>query len=345
MGLPDVKYTTEKQVAFYRELLERINALPGVTHASAVLPLPLSGDRVRTSFETEGRPMAAGDLPSAELRTIGLNYFQAMGIPLVKGRDFIARDDGKAPGVIIVNSAFAEKFFPGEDPIGKHIKPGISFDGDEPPMREIVGVVGNVKHLKLDAAEEAEFYAPHAQIPFDSMTIVVKSNNDPRGLVGAVQQEVKAIDKDLPVFDIKTLDDYVAGAVAQPRFNTLLLAIFAGLALVLTAVGLYGVMSYAVAQRTHEIGIRMALGAQSSDVLKLVVSQGMILTSIGVAIGLSAAFALTRLMASLLYGVSATDPATFAIVAAMLSAVAFVACYIPARKATKVDPMIALRYE
>ena len=345
MGLPDVKYTTEKQVAFYRELLERINALPGVARASSVLPLPLSGDRVRTTFETEGRPIAQGDLPTAELRAIGLDYFRAMAIPLVKGRDFTARDDGKAPSVIIVNSAFAEKFFPGEDPIGKHIKPGISFDEDEPPMREIVGVVGNVRHLKLDAAEEAEFYAPHAQIPFDSMTLVVKSDKDPRGLVGAIQQEVRAMDKDLPVFDIKTLDDYVSAAVAQPRFNTLLLAIFAGLALVLTAVGLYGVMSYSVAQRTHEIGIRMALGAQASDVLKLVVSQGMLLTLIGVAIGLSAAFALTRLMASLLYGVSATDPATFAIVAATLSAVAFLACYIPARRAMKVDPMIALRYE
>ncbi len=345
MGLPDVKYTTEKQVAFYRELLERINALPGVARASAVLPLPLGGDRVRVSFETEGRPMAQGDLPTAELRTIGMDYFAAMGIPLVKGRDFTARDNGKAPGVIIVNSAFVEKFFPGEDPIGKHIKPGISFDENEPPMREIVGVVGNVRHLKLDAAEDAEFYAPHAQIPFDSMTIVVKSENDPRGLSGAIQQEVSAIDKDLPVFEIKTLDDYVAGAVARPRFNTLLLAIFAGLALVLTAVGLYGVMSYAVAQRTHEIGIRMALGAQSSDVLKLVVSQGMLLTLIGVAIGLVAAFALTRLMSSLLYGVSATDPLTFVIVAATLSAVALAACWLPARRATKVDPMVALRYE
>ncbi|HKS41594.1 MAG TPA: ABC transporter permease, partial [Blastocatellia bacterium] len=308
MGLPDVKYTTEKQVAFYRDLLDRVNVLPGVAQASAVLPLPLSGDRMRISFEIEGRPMAKGDLPTAEFRTIGLDYFQTMGIPLVKGRDFTARDDRKSPRVMIVNSAFAEKYFPGEDPIGKHIRPSISFDEDEPPMREIVGVVGNVRHLRLEAAEEAEYYAPHAHVPFDSMAIVVKSENDPRGLVSAIQQEVRAIDKDLPVFDIRMLDDYVAGAVAQPRFNTLLLSIFAGLALVLTAVGLYGVMSYAVAQRTHEIGIRMALGAQASDVLKLVVGQGMILTLIGVAIGLVAAFALTRLMSSLLYGVSATDP-------------------------------------
>ncbi|MGA9770722.1 MAG: ABC transporter permease [Blastocatellia bacterium] len=345
MGLPDVKYTTEKQVAFYRELLERINALPGVAQASAVLPLPLSGDRMRISFETEGRPLAQGDLPSAELRTIGMNYFRAMGIPLIKGRDITARDDGKAPSVVIINSAFAEKFFPGEDPVGKHIRPSISFDDNQPAMREIVGIVGNVRHLKLNAAEDAEFYAPHAQIPFDSMSLVIKGDSDPRNLVGAIQQEVRALDKDLPVFDIKMLDDYVAASVAQPRFNTLLLAIFAGLALALTAVGLYGVMSYAVAQRTHEIGIRMALGAQSSDVLRMVVGQAMILTLIGVVIGLSAAFALTRLMASLLYGVSATDPATFAIVSVLLSAVALAACWLPARRATKVDPMIALRYE
>jgi putative ABC transport system permease protein len=345
LGLPDVKYDTEKQIAFYRELVERVRALPGVTAASAVLPLPLSENRIRTTFETEGRPIAPGDLPAAELRIICLDYFHAMGIPFVKGRDFTARDDNKAPGVVIVNSAFAEKFFPGEDPIGKRIKPGISTDDNDAVMREIVGVVGNVKHLKLNAEQDPEFYVPHTQIPFDSMTLVVKSDGDPRGLTDAIQNEVRAIDKDLPVFTIKTLEDYVAASVAQPRFNTLLLSVFAGLALVLTAVGLYGVMSYSVAQRTHEIGIRMALGAQSSDVLKLVVGQGMILTLIGVAIGLLAALALTRLMASLLYGVSATDPVTFATVSAALAAVALLACYIPARRATKVDPMIALRYE
>jgi putative ABC transport system permease protein len=345
LGLPDVKYTTEKQIAFYRELVERIRAVPGVAGASAVLPLPLSDSRIRTTFETEGRPMAQGDLPAAELRIVCPDYFRAMGIPFVKGRDFTARDDNKASGVVIVNSSFAEKFFPGEDPIGKRIQPGISTDDNDEVMREIVGVVGNVRHLKLNAEQDPEFYVPHAQIPFDSMTLVVKSEGGPRGLADAIQNEVKALDKDLPIFNVKMLDDYVSASVAQPRFNTLLLAIFAGLALVLTAVGLYGVMSYSVAQRTHEIGIRMALGAQSSDVLKLVVGQGMILTLIGVTVGLSAAFALTRLMSSLLYGVSATDPATFATVALVLASVALLACYVPARKATKVDPMIALRYE
>ncbi|HKP86349.1 MAG TPA: ABC transporter permease [Blastocatellia bacterium] len=345
LGLPDVKYNSEKQVAFYKELIERIEALPGVTQASAVLPLPLSESRIRTTFETEGRPIAKGDLPAAEYRAVCLNYFRTLGIPLIKGRDFTARDDNKSPGVIIVNQSFAEKFFPGEDALGKRIKPDISTDESEPAMREIVGVVGNVKHRKLSTEDDPEFYVPHAQIPWDFMTVVVKSNGDPRSLIGAIQGEVRAVDKDLPVYNVNTLEDYIAASVAQPRFNTLMWAIFAGLALVLTAVGLYGVMSYAVAQRTHEIGIRMALGAQTSDVMKLVVGHGMTLTLIGMAIGLIAAFVLTRLMASFLFGVSATDPATFAIVAGVLAAVAFAACYIPARRATKVDPMIALRYE
>jgi putative ABC transport system permease protein len=345
VGLPDVKYSSEKQIAFYRELLDRIRALPGVKRASAVLPLPLSQDRFRLTFEIEGRPLPKGDHPASEYRAVGLDYFGAMSIPLLKGRDFTLRDDKKAAPVIVINEAFAEKFFPGEDPIGKRIMPSIAVDDTEPAMREIIGVVGNVKHLKLSGEDDPEYYVPHAQIPLDAMTLVVKSDNDPRGLIGAIQNEVRALDKDLPVFNIKMLDDYVASSVAQPRFNTLLLAIFAGLALILTAVGLYGVMSYSVAQRTHEIGIRMALGARAEDVLKMIVGQGMALTLIGMAIGLCAAFALTRLMASLLYGVSATDPATFAAVAVALAAVALAACYIPARRATKVDPMVALRYE
>ncbi len=345
VGLPEVKYPSEKQIAFYRELLDRVKALPGVKRASAVLPLPLGQDRIRLTFEIEGRPMPKGEHPVSEYRAVSVDYFGAMGIPLRAGRDFTPRDDRKATPVVIVNQAFADKFFPGEDPIGKRIMPSISVDDSKPVMRDIVGVVGNVKHLKLSAEDDPEYYVPHSQIPLDAMTLVVKSDNDPRGLIGAIQNEVRALDKDLPVFNIKTLDDYVAASVAQPRFSALLLAIFAGLALVLTAVGLYGVMSYSVAQRTHEIGIRMALGARAGDVLKMVVGQGMALTLIGMAIGLCAAFMLTRIMSSLLYGVSATDPATFAEVAIALAVVALAACYIPARRATKVDPMVALRYE
>src|SRR4030095_14429070 len=210
---------------------------------------------------------------------------------------------------------------------------------------EIIGVVGNVNHLRLGAAPDPEYYVPHAQLPFDTMTIVVKTDGEPRSLISAVQGEVRNLDRDLPVSSIRTLEQYVAGAVAQPRFNTLLLAIFAGLALILTAVGLYGVMSYSVTQRSHEIGIRMALGAQQQDVLKMVVRQGMTLTAIGLSVGLVGAYFLTRLMASLLFGVSATDPITFATIAVLLVGVALGACLVPARRATKVDPMIALRYE
>jgi len=345
LGLPEVKYSSQQQIDFYRGLLARLGSLPGVQSASAVLPLPLSNDRVRVTFETEGRPMAKGELPATEYRAVELDYFRTLGIPLRKGRDFTARDDKKASAVVIVNEAFAQKFFPGEDPLGKHIKPGLSTDETKPVMREIVGVVGNVKHLSLNAEPDPESYIPEAQVPFDSMTIVIKTQTDPRRLIAAAQHEVRMLDKDLPVYNVKTLDEYLAASVAKPRLNTLLLAIFAGLALVLTAVGLYGVMAYSVMQRTHEIGIRMALGAERRDVIRLVIRQGMTLTLIGVAIGLGAAYALTRVMATLLYGVSATDPLTFIAVSLVLIGVALGACFVPARRATKVDPMVALRYE
>ncbi len=347
IGLPEVKYKPEQQVEFYRQLKARLESLPGVKSASAVMPLPLGGDRMRVTFETEARTIAKGDLPATEIRTIGLDYFKTIGIPLIKGRDFTERDDKKAPAVIIVNEAFAKQFFPGEDVIGKHIKPGISAgdeDDEGSKMREIVGVVGNVKHLKLSAEADPEAYEPHAQLTFD-MTMLVKTETDPRSIVSAVQSEVRAMDKDLPAYGIKTLDEYLAASVARPRFNTLLLAIFAGLALILTAVGLYGVMNYSVTQRTHEIGIRVALGAQQQDVLKMVVRQGMTLTAIGIGAGLIGAYFLTQLLAAMLFGVSATDPVTFIAISVILAGVALGACYVPARRATKVDPMIALRYE
>ena len=344
LGLPAVKYKPEQQVEFYRQLIARINSLPGVRSASAVMPLPLGGDRMRVTFETEGRPIAKGELPATEIRVIGLDYFKTTGIPLIKGRDFNERDDKKAPAVIIVNDAFAKQYFPGEDVIGKHVKPGITDEDVEAPMREIVGVVGNVKHMSLSAEVDPEAYEPHAQLIFD-MAVVVKTDADPHGITGAVQGELRAMDKDLPAYNLRTLDEYLTGSVAQPRLITSLLALFAGMALLLTAVGLYGVMSYSVNQRTHEIGIRMALGADRGDVLKLVVGQGMTLTAIGVVVGLGGAFFLTQLLKSLLFGVSATDPATFAAIALLLAGVALAACFVPARRATKVDPMVALRYE
>ena len=346
VSLPDVKYKTEKQSPFFDDLTSRIQSLPGVRSVGAVLPLPLSGDLFSLSFETEGRPLPKGELPSADFFTTGLGYFQTMGIPLLKGRYFNERDQHKSTPVIIITETFAKQFFPGEDPIGKRIKPGIStFDDEESSMREIVGVVGNVRNRSLSTESRPIYYVPDTQVPFSQMTMVVKSSGNPRELISAVMREVRSMDADLPVFSVKTLEEYMSASIAAPRFNTTLLSVFAGVALVLTIVGLYGVMSYTVAQRTNEIGIRMALGAQTRDVLRLIVGQGLRLVLIGLAIGLAGAFALTRLIASLLFGVGTNDSLTFAAVAVVLSLVALLACYLPARRATKVDPLEALRYE
>ena len=346
IAVPEVRYPTEKQSQFFADLTSRISSLPGVQSASAVLPLPLSGDRFSLSFEVEGRPVPKGDQPSADFFNIGLNYFRTLGIPLLKGRDFNDRDQHKSTQVIIVTDTFARRFFPNEDPVGKHIKIGIStFDDEKPSMREIVGVVGDVRNRSLNTEPRPAYYVPQTQTPFSQTTVVVKTTKDPHSLISAINKEVTSMDADLPVFSVKTLEEYLAASVAAPRFNTTLLTLFAAVALVLTMVGLYGVMSYSVAQRTNEIGIRMALGAQTRDVLRLIVGQGFKLVVIGLAIGLAGAFALTRLLASLLFGVGTKDPLTFVAVAGILAFVAVLACYLPARRASRVDPLIALRYE
>ena len=344
VGIPEVKYPVEKQDQFYRDLVTGVSALPGVRSAGSVIPLPLSGNAFTISFTTEGRPVAKGDEPSSDFFAISDDYFKTLGVPVLKGRDFTERDGAKAPGVIIVNQAFAKKFFPNEDPVGKRIKPGISTLG-ESDWREIVGVVADVRNRNLSSELRAGYFVPQAQVPFSQMTMIVRTTGDPHALITAVQNVVHSMDSELPVFDIKTMDDYIGATVAAPRFNATLLVIFASVALVLTIVGLYGVMSYSVAQRTNEIGIRMALGAQTSDVLRLIVSQGFKLVLIGLGIGLVGAFALMRLIASLLFGVTTKDPLTFAAVAVLLALVALLACYIPARRATRLDPLHALRYE
>ena len=345
VGIPEVRYPTEKQEKFYRDLVARVESLPGVRSASSIIPLPLSGDAFVISFETEGRPVAKGNQPSADFFAIEDDYFKTLGVSMLKGREFTERDNKSAPPVIIVNQAFAQKFFPGEDPIGKRIKPGISTDTDKPAMREIVGVVSDVRNRNLSSELRAGYFLPAAQIPFNQMTLVVRTTNDPHSLITAVQNEVHTMDKEVPVFNVKTMDEYISATVAAPRFNATLLVIFAAVALILTIVGLYGVMSYSVAQRTNEIGIRMALGAQTRDVVKLIVAQGFKLVLLGLAIGLVGAIALTRVMASLLFGVTTKDPLTFIAVAMLLAVVALLACYIPARRATRLDPLHALRYE
>jgi putative ABC transport system permease protein len=314
--------------------------------ASSIFPLPLSGDRFSISFQIEGREVPEKDEPSADLFMTGVGYFRTMGIPIIKGRDFDQRDQYGSTPVVIITEEFARQHFPNEDPIGKRVHPGIStIEGDDSRMREIVGVVSDIRNRNLNSAPTPAYYLPHAQVPFSQMVVVVKTANDPRSLIAGVTKEVAAMDPDLPLFGVKTMEEYLAASVATPRFNTTLLSIFAGVALVLTVVGLYGVMSYSVAQRTNEIGIRLALGAQSRDVLLMIVKQGSFLIVLGLGIGLSGAYAATRLMASLLFGVTAKDPFTFAAVAVVLALVALLACYIPAWRATKVDPLRALRYE
>jgi putative ABC transport system permease protein len=266
-----------------------------------------------------------------------------MGIPLLRGREFDNRDVEGATPVVIINDTFARRFFAGEDPIGKRFVYGSP--DPKNPWITIVGVVGDMRRTGFDRPVRPETFLPEAQNPDNALTIVARTATDPAGLAGALRNEVWSIDKDQSVYDIKTMHQTLSEMMSQRRFNMLLLGLFASVALTLAAVGIYGVISYSVTQRSHEIGIRIALGAQSSDVLKMVVGQGMLLAGIGVSIGLIAAFALTQLMSSLLFGVRAADPVTFALISLLLIGVALVACLVPARRATRVDPMVALRYE
>ncbi|MFL6207331.1 MAG: ABC transporter permease [Pyrinomonadaceae bacterium] len=348
VALPTAQYQTPaEQTRFFQQLLTQTASAPGVNATAAVFPLPFSGDNARGNFEIEGRPVASeSESPNALSYIISPDYLRALGIPLREGRGFSERDTASAPHVVLINETLARRYFAGTDPVGRHLVVSSIADLDKPKTCEIIGVVGDVKHSGLDAEAEAEYYLPYQQSTLPFMTLVVRGTNDkPSALATDARAAVAQLDKDLPLTDIKPMSDWLAASVAPRRFNMLLLGGFALLALCLATVGIYGVMAYAVAQRTHEIGIRIALGAQARDVLRLVVGQGMLLTLIGLGVGLAGAFALTRVLATLLFNVKPTDPLVFAGVTLLLALVALVACYIPARRATRVDPMIALRQE
>jgi putative ABC transport system permease protein len=341
LSLPSAQYSdVRKRASFFQQVIERIQSMPGVQSAAAISRLPLTPGNSGRGLTIEGfQNDASGNGPNADYRVISPDYFKTMGISLIKGRVFTDRDNTEASDAAIINKTMAGRYWPGEDPLGKRMR----IDND--PTMQVVGVVEDVKHFGLDSQARPEFYVPYEKDPWPFMTVVVRGSSDPKSLAGAMRSEVWAVDGDLPVPDIKTIEQLLSDSVARRRFNMLLLAVFGGVALVLAAVGIYGVMSYSVTQRSHEIGIRMALGAKQSDVLKLVVGQGMTLALIGVGIGLAAAFALTRVMTSLLFAVGATDPLTFVVISVVLTGVALGACFVPARRATRVDPMIALRYE
>lgn len=345
IALPRQKYREPQQAnAFFDQLAERIKTVPGVKSVGGVDPLPFSNSNVTTSFVIEGAPaIPLADRPSVGERAVTPTYFETMGIPLLKGRSFTAQDRDNTPQVIIVNEAVASRYWPNQDAIGKRL--GFEDDLSKQSWREIVGVVGNVKHKGLEAEEKPEVYFPYQQLPKNFMSVVVRTSSDPVSMIPAVRSQVFTIDKDQPAFDIMTMDQRLAKSVATSRFVMLLLGTFSVLALGLAALGLYGAMAYLVSQRTPEIGLRMALGARRIDVFKLVIGKGMRLVLIGMAIGLVASLALTRVMGSLLFEVTPTDALTFVIVSGVLLTVALLACYIPARRATNVDPLTSLRYE
>ena len=356
-SLPREKYPQkERQAAFYAQLIEKAASLPGVRVVGAACAVPFSdghwgdfeeGARIMNQgFKIEGRPpYQAGHEPRSDYSSVSPDYFKAIGIPLLRGRYFTERDTKGASRVAIINNTMAKKYFPDEDPIGKriHLTGGLT-NGDE-VYREIVGVVGDVKYYGLDQETPAQIYEPYTQQPFPFMTLVLRADGDPAGLNEAIRREILNLDREQPVVSIDMLDRLVSASTAWRQSLGLLFGTFAAVAVGLAAVGLYGVMSYAVARRTQEIGIRMALGARRLDVLVLILRHGARLALCGVAIGIIGAWAMTRLLASELYGVSATDPLTFIGVSLLLIGVALLACYIPARQATKVDPLVALRYD
>jgi putative ABC transport system permease protein len=344
VNLPERKYETDPKVLdFFSRALEQLRAIPGVESAGAINSLPFNGPHSGTRIQIEGEPVRP---PGQELHTgicvTDLNYFQAMQIPLKRGRLFTEQEAREMRHVVVVNEEFVRTNLPGQDPLGKRVTINMK---DEDVPTEIIGVVGDTKHLGLDSENEEMAYWPHPELVYSSMTMVIRTKGEATSIAPAAREVIRNIDPEQPIGEVNTMEGLLATSVARSRFNTVLLGVFSLVALVMAAVGIYGVMSYSVQQRTHEIGLRMALGAQQGDVLRLVIKQGIILGLIGVGTGLLVSFGLTRLIVSLLFEVPATDPRTFAAVATGLFLITVIACYIPARRATKVDPLVALRYE
>jgi predicted permease len=357
IALPQTKYADRAQwTGFYRDLVARVSTLPGVQAAGVSNGIPLASGGSESGLVVEGQPppKTPEEATLTLYNTVSPEYHRAMGVRLFRGRYFTEQDTEQTTPVAIIDDMMAERFWPDGDPVGKRIAfefKGKSVEDSQPIWREVVGVVGHVRHYDMEQRVRVGLYTPVRQLPLwmqerrPSMGLAVRTSTDPAQMTAAVRGEVRALDRDLPVFGVSTMEQIVSTAVAQRRLSTWLLGIFAAVAIVLTVVGIYGVIAYSVAQRTHEIGVRMALGAEARDVMKMILKQGALLIAAGVAIGLAAAFLLSRLMASLLFGVGASDPATFVAVPLLLVGVALLACYIPARRATRVDPLVALRYE
>jgi putative ABC transport system permease protein len=341
----------QRRASFYRRVIDRVRALPGIESAGGINHLPIAGDLWTRGFLIEGRPRPRpGEMPAAVYRIVTPGYFETMRLPVRRGRNIADNDDARAPGVVIINERAAKAYWPHEDPIGKHIAIGESQDNPSTWLT-VIGVAADSKQADWASAPYPEIYLAAFQTrdyladKGAYITLVARGTGDAAGLMSAVKDAVWSFDRNLPISEVATMDSVVAEANAEPRFEMLMLGVFAAVALLLAAVGIYGVVSYSVSRRTHEIGIRMSLGGSRADVLRMVLRQGMMLALTGSAAGIGAALLLSRLMASMLYGVRPTDPVTFAGVAIALCVVALLATYIPARRATRIDPMVALRHE
>jgi putative ABC transport system permease protein len=347
LTLPPAKYNSyDAQVAFYREAMERLNRAPGIAAAALVTPLPLSGNDESTVIHVEGDGLSFGSskLPMAEYTVISANYFDALGVSTLEGRTISDTDTAQSLPVTVINESFAKNIFAGQDPLGRKVMLG----SPRYPAMTVVGVVADTKVLNLRDRAPMGMYVPYTQHPYPSLEttqVVVRSAGPPLAAVGSVRDAIRELDSEQPVANVRTMDLLVADALTSERFLLFTIGQFASMALILSAIGIYGVLAYATSQRTREIGIRMALGAQRANVFGLILGRGFVLTLAGILLGLAGAWGATRVLAGLLFGVSATDPWTFAVVAAVLGGVAMLACYVPARRAMRVDPMVALRYE